>query len=245
MLPSTAPVPTPARISPLRTAPHHPRTSSAEVLLFWCFPSVNPSWWQTGKGWKRVLGGGQLPMQRVRLLMRHTSLQLHTDGTFPSPVWCTSLAPLVYHARYEFRCCCLNWSPFFEWSHITPYLPDSIGPWCLVHTCLGNRHYTVHSKDGAVTDGRDIIMQPRIIGPMWRLCHKVHKKSKKMGISPTPASLSTKKCHYQHRIEDLQTTNWSGRDSGSITWHGCSLGCQIQKKAIVCIFDHALYGKVT
>ena len=145
-----------------------------KVLLFWCFPSVNPSWWQTGKGWKRVLGGGQLPMQRVRLLMRHTSLQLHTDGTFPSPVWCTSLAPLVYHARYEFRCCCLNWSPFFEWSHITPYLPDSIGPWCLVHTCLGNRHYTVHSKDGAVTDGRDIIMQPRIIGPMWRLCHKVH-----------------------------------------------------------------------
>ena len=30
----TAPVPTPARLSPLRTAPHHPRTSSAEVLLF-------------------------------------------------------------------------------------------------------------------------------------------------------------------------------------------------------------------
>ena len=25
-------------------------------------------------------------MQRVRLLMRHTSLQLHTDGTFPSQV---------------------------------------------------------------------------------------------------------------------------------------------------------------
>ena len=27
----------------------------------------------------------------------------------------------------------------------------------------------LHSKDGAVTDGRDITMQPRIIGPMWRL----------------------------------------------------------------------------
>ena len=33
-LPFNAPVPTPARLSPLRTAPHHPRTPSAEVLLF-------------------------------------------------------------------------------------------------------------------------------------------------------------------------------------------------------------------
>ena len=58
-LPSTAPVPTPARLSPLRKAPHRPRTSSAKVLLFICFPSENPSLWQTGKGRKRILGGGQ------------------------------------------------------------------------------------------------------------------------------------------------------------------------------------------
>ena len=50
-LPSTAPVLTPARLSPLRTAPHHLRTSSAKVLLFWCFPSVNLSCRQAnGKG---------------------------------------------------------------------------------------------------------------------------------------------------------------------------------------------------
>ena len=33
-LPSTAPVPHPERLSPLRTAPHHPRTSSDKVLIF-------------------------------------------------------------------------------------------------------------------------------------------------------------------------------------------------------------------
>ena len=37
---SKAPVPTPARLFPLRTAPHHPRTSSANVLLFWCLCRV-------------------------------------------------------------------------------------------------------------------------------------------------------------------------------------------------------------
>ena len=83
--------PIPARISPLRTSPHDPRTaSSTEVLLFWCFPSVNPSRWHTGlKGWKRVLGGGQLSLQRVRLFLQHTSLLFRADSKCPSPVWRT------------------------------------------------------------------------------------------------------------------------------------------------------------
>ena len=80
----------------------------------------------------------------------------------PSPVWCTSLAPLVYHARYQFRCYCLNWSPFFEWSHITQYLPDSTGPWCLGTHVFRKLTLPLHSKDGAITDGRGITMQPRI-----------------------------------------------------------------------------------
>ena len=42
MLPSTAPVPTPARISPLRTAPHHQRTSSPQGASFPMF-SVSES----------------------------------------------------------------------------------------------------------------------------------------------------------------------------------------------------------
>ena len=47
-LPSTAPVPTPAYLFPLHTAPHHPRTSSAKLLLFCCFPKglkADP-WWR-------------------------------------------------------------------------------------------------------------------------------------------------------------------------------------------------------
>ena len=60
---------------------NHPRTSSAKVLLFWCFPSLNPSWWQTRKGWKRILGGGQLPLQTVRFSMQHISMQLSIGGT--------------------------------------------------------------------------------------------------------------------------------------------------------------------
>ena len=90
-LPSIAPVPSPARLSPLGTAPPHPRTWSAKVLLFWCFPSLNPSWWQTRKGWKQIHGGGQRPVQRVHVALQHTSLQFHNNGTWPSPVWCTSL----------------------------------------------------------------------------------------------------------------------------------------------------------
>ena len=31
----------------------------------------------------------------VRLFLQHTSLQFHIDGTCPSLVWCTSLAPIA------------------------------------------------------------------------------------------------------------------------------------------------------
>ena len=63
----------------------HSTTSSANIICqgasFLVFPSVNPSWWQTRKGCKRILGGGQLLLQRVRLFLQLTSLQFHIDGT--------------------------------------------------------------------------------------------------------------------------------------------------------------------
>ena len=103
-LPSIVPVPTPACIYPLRTAPHHPRTSSANK----CFFSDTFHQWLHHDGkeerasWKRILGGVQLPRQMVRLFLQHTSLQFRSDGACPLPVWCTSLVPLVSHAPILF-----------------------------------------------------------------------------------------------------------------------------------------------
>ena len=57
-----------------------------------CFiSSVNRLWWQTGKGWKQILGGGRLPLRRVTLLLQLNSLQFRTDSTWSSPIRCTSL----------------------------------------------------------------------------------------------------------------------------------------------------------
>ena len=71
-LPSTAPFPRTARLSHFCTAPHHPLTSSANVLPFWCISSMNRLWWQTGKGWKLILGEGRLPLLRVSLFLQLT-----------------------------------------------------------------------------------------------------------------------------------------------------------------------------
>ena len=76
---SIDPVPPPARLSPLRTAPQHTQTSSAKVLPFWCFSSVNRLWWHTGKCWKQILGAGQLPLQTVRLFLQLWWCMFFTD----------------------------------------------------------------------------------------------------------------------------------------------------------------------
>ena len=67
--------------------------------------------------------------------------------------------------------------------------------------------------------------------------HEVHQKSNKRIISPTPASLpmynacrSTGLSATISRHVKTDKLVHDGRDSGSITLYGCSLGCQIQKK---------------
>ena len=50
---------------------HDQRTSSAKVLLIWCVPSVNPYWWQSGTGGKRILGWRHLKLQRVHVFLQH------------------------------------------------------------------------------------------------------------------------------------------------------------------------------
>ena len=48
-------------------------------FVFWSCPSVNPLWWLKVK---RNLGGSQIPLQRVRSCLHHTSLQFRTDGRY-------------------------------------------------------------------------------------------------------------------------------------------------------------------
>ena len=73
----------------------HSTTSSTNIICqgasFMMFSVSESIMWQTGKVWKRIIGGGYLPLQRVRTFLQHTSLQFRIDGTWPSQIWCTLL----------------------------------------------------------------------------------------------------------------------------------------------------------
>ena len=68
----------------------HSTTSSANIIShgasFLVFSVSESIMIASRKGLKAVLGGGQLPLQMVRLFLQHTALQFRFDGTCPSPV---------------------------------------------------------------------------------------------------------------------------------------------------------------
>ena len=124
-LPSTDQVPTTARLSSLHTSPHHLLTSSAKVLLFWCFPLVNPS---------NRKGLTEDPLRRPTSTAKGSLVPAAHLTTFSHwwyisfPVWCTSLStwPLVSHApiqsfhRYSVLCYTLSSSLRFVMGEVLP-----------------------------------------------------------------------------------------------------------------------------
>ena len=89
-LASSARVPTPARISPIDTA--NIICQGGSSLMFSVTESIMMA---NRKGWKRILGGGQLPLQRALDLVPTAHL------TTVSHWWCmpfTSLIHLLWHS---------------------------------------------------------------------------------------------------------------------------------------------------